>query len=168
MSKFTKSKVVLGSATAAAIALGLFQDLWHEQEGYKLVAYQDSIGIWTICEGDTSNVTAGTVETPEGCKKRSDRITRGYFASIPPLLKAEFTYGQWIAYADFAGNAGLSNFKKSSMLKYANKGMLRESCDAFRLWVYAGGNDCRQFLSNCGGIVSRREIERRYCRGELP
>lgn len=166
--KLTKTKVGAGGAAAAAVAFGIFVALWQQQEGTELVAYQDSIGIWTICDGDTKNVTPGMVETPAGCARRLDANTRRSFAAVPPLMKAEFTYGQWIAYADFIGNAGLGNFKSSSMLRLANKGRLVESCNAFRLWVYAGGRDCRQYISNCFGLVSRREIERRYCLGELP
>ena len=165
MAKITKTKAAAGTGAAAAVAFGLFVALWQDSEGTELIAYQDSIGIWTICDGDTKNVRPGMVETPEGCARRLDANARKQWEAADRLVTADMTYGQWIAYADFIGNAGEANFKKSSMLKYANRGDLQRSCDSFRLWVYAGGRDCRKPESNCRGIVARREIERSYCLG---
>jgi lysozyme len=105
------------------------------------------------------------VETLEGCAKRSQGIVKASLETADRLVTVPMTYGQWVAYGDFIGNAGESNFRKSSMLRYANKGDLKRSCDAFRLWVYAGGRDCRKPESNCRGIVARRELERSYCLG---
>jgi lysozyme len=160
-----RGKAVTGTAAGLAAAIGLFSVLWYDNEGTALVAYQDSIGVWTICQGDTKNVTPGMVETMEGCKSRSDGIIRDALQTADRLVTAEMTYGQWIAYADFIGNAGEGNFRSSSMLKYANQGDLQRSCDAFRKWVFAGGRDCRKPESNCRGIVARRELERSYCLG---
>lgn len=42
-------------------------------EGRKLVAYLDQLAkppVWTICDGDTTGVTPGMRETPQGCDKR--------------------------------------------------------------------------------------------------
>jgi lysozyme len=160
----TKAKAI-GGAAGLAVAVGLFAVLWQDKEGRELVAYQDSIGIWTICEGDTHNVTPHMVETEAGCDKRSAGIVRGALMAADRLVTTDMTYGQWIAYADFIGNAGEANFRNSSMLKYANKGDLQRSCDAFLKWVYAGGRDCRKPESNCRGIVYRRTTERAYCLG---
>jgi lysozyme len=167
VAKITNTKVAAGGA-GLAVAAGLFAILWTGQEGTRFRAYQDSIGIWTICEGDTRNVRPGMMETPAGCAQRTHGIVRESLIKADVLVKPDMTYGEWIAFADFIGNAGEANFKKSSMLKYANRGERQKACDAFRLWVYAGGRDCRSPQSNCYGLVTRREIERRYCLGELP
>jgi lysozyme len=163
--RFGKTKAATGTAAGIVAAVGLLAVLWQDKEGTALVAYQDSIGIWTICQGDTHNVTPGMVETMEGCNRRTDAILRRSLEAADRLVTAEMTYGQWIAYADFIGNAGESNFRMSSMLKYANQGDLQRSCDAFLKWVYAGGRDCRKPESNCRGIVYRRQTERAYCLG---
>jgi lysozyme len=164
----TRAKAA-GGAAGLAVAAGLFTALlWAPQEGTELVAYQDSIGIWTICQGDTHNVTPGMVETLEGCNKRTDAIARQALETARRLVPGGMTYGQWIAYADFIGNAGARNFETSSMRRYALQGRLKESCDAFLLWIYAGGRDCRDPKSNCRGIWYRRQTERAYCLGILP
>lgn len=164
MPKVTKTKAAVGGA-GLAIVIGLSAAFWGGQEGTELVAYQDSIGIWTICQGDTHNVTPGMVETLDGCAARSKGIVRASLETADRLVTADMTYGQWIAYADFIGNAGEANFRGSSMLRHANTGRLVESCNAFNLWVYAGGRDCRKPESNCRGIVYRRQTERAYCLG---
>jgi lysozyme len=166
---FTKQKAAAGGAAGAAVAFGLLVALWQEQEGLRTEAYQDSIGVWTICYGHTGpEVQPGLRATMDDCRRHLDKDLLPAFFAVDRLVTADMTFGQWIAYTDFYGNAGAANFKKSSMLKYANKSQIQKSCDAFLLWVYAGGRDCRQYLSNCGGLVSRRAIERRYCLGELP
>jgi lysozyme len=163
----TKAKVAGGSAAAIAAAGILAGVLWPQQEGTALVAYQDSIGVWTICQGDTHNVRPGLVETPAGCEARLRAIVGASIAAVDELVPGEKTVGQYIAYGDFIGNAGKENFRTSSMRRYAMQGRLRESCDALRLWVYAGGRDCRDPKSNCRGIVYRRETERAYCLGTI-
>lgn len=166
--KITKTKAATGVA-GLAVATGLFVTLlWSPQEGTEIKAYQDSIGIWTICQGDTRNVTPGMVETMAGCKARTDGIARESLQAARALVTADMTYGEWIAFADFIGNAGEANFKASSMLRLANQGRRAESCDAFLKWVYAGGRDCRDPKNNCRGIVYRRQTERAYCLGILP
>lgn len=161
----TRTKVAGGSAAAVAAAAVLFT-LWPQQEGTELKAYQDSIGVWTICMGDTRNVRPGMVETPEGCMTRMKATIGGSIAAVERQLPGvDLTVGQYVSYADFIGNAGEGNFATSSMRRYALQGRLKESCDSFRKWVYAGGRDCRKPESNCRGIVTRREIERSYCLG---
>lgn len=166
--KVTRTKAVAGTGAAAAAAFALMVALWQDKEGTELVAYRDSIGVWTICDGDTANVKPGMVETPEGCARRLDANMRKNWAAARRLVTAEMTYGQWIAYADFIGNAGEENFRNSSMRRYANQGRVPESCEAFLKWVYAGGRDCRDPKNNCRGIVYRRQTERAYCMGILP
>jgi lysozyme len=162
----TKTKVVGGAGIAAAATVVLMA-LWPQQEGTELQAYQDSIGVWTICQGDTHNVRPGMVETPDGCMARMQIIVGNSIAAVDRLVPGEKTVGQYVAYADFIGNAGEKNFSGSSMRRYAVQGRLRESCDAFRFWIYAGGRDCRKRESNCLGIVIRREVERSYCLGDF-
>lgn len=162
----TKAKVAGTGAAAIAAASILATVLWPQQEGSSLVAYQDSIGVWTICQGDTQGVRPGMVETPAGCKARLQATVGGSIAAVDELVPGvTLTVGQYVAYADFIGNAGKGNFASSSMRRYAMQGRLADSCDALLLWVYAGGRDCRDPKSNCRGIVARRQTERAYCMG---
>ena len=53
---------VAGAATIAAIVA--FIGPW---EGRRYTAYQDIVGVWTICEGHTKGVKAGDVATDAQC-----------------------------------------------------------------------------------------------------
>lgn len=161
-------KTGAGVVGGAAVAFVVFLSLVSSNEGEVLTAYQDSGGVWTICRGHTEGVKPGMTATPEMCRALLDRDGRNAWDSADRLVAAEMSYGQWIAYADFIVNAGEGNFARSSMRRFADQGRLRESCDAFRRWTYVGKTDCRMPLSGCAGLVARREIERKYCLGELP
>jgi hypothetical protein len=44
-----------------------------KHEGTRYEAYRDIAGIVTICQGDTTNVRMGLIETPAGCRERLER-----------------------------------------------------------------------------------------------
>lgn len=66
-----------------ALAVQVLVKPW---EGRSLRAYLDTIAkppVWTICDGDTTNVRPGMVETPAGCDKRvATKIVRDYRAKL--------------------------------------------------------------------------------------
>lgn len=170
MAENAKAKAAAGLSGAAAVAFGIALALWPQQEGTSLTAYQDTGAVWTICQGHTGpEVVRGLRMTDQQCMETMRRDRAKDFVAVANLVKAPetLTVGQWVAYTDFSGNAGRENFRTSSMLRFANQGRLQESCDAFRLWTYVGKTDCRLPMSGCPGIVTRREIERKYCLGQL-
>lgn len=148
------------------MAFGLYIGFLQVKEDTRYQAYQDSLGIWTICTGDTSDVRAGMIETSEGCKARLGRTARFAWDYVDQVVKVEITYGQHRAYSDYTFNAGAGNFSTSSMLAYANAGQVQKSCDAFLDHMMAGKRDCRIRSNNCYGIVIRRQQERAICLGQ--
>jgi lysozyme len=160
-----KTKGVAGLVGAAAVAFGLYVGTLQVREGTRYEAYQDSLGIWTICTGDTNDVRAGMIETPEGCHERLERTARFAWDYVQRVAPEGITWGQQRAYSDYAFNAGVGSFSKSTMLFHARNGNLQASCDAFLDYMKAGGRDCRIKANNCGGIVIRRQQERRICLG---
>src|SRR5690349_621140 len=56
---------IVGAVAAASLLVSV-----PKEEGTSYKAYRDVAGIWTICQGDTKDVRAGLIETPEGCRAR--------------------------------------------------------------------------------------------------
>lgn len=120
-------------------------------------AYQDIVGVWTICDGDTKNVRAGMVETRAGCQAR---LERQLVAHAAPVLKCvpglRGRDNQLVASVSLAYNIGTSGFCRSTAARRFNAGNWRGGCDAFLMWNKAGGKVVR-------GLVLRRERERALC-----
>jgi lysozyme len=124
-----------------------------------LRAYQDIVGVWTICDGDTNNVRAGMVETEAGCR---DRLERQLVAHAAPILRCVPALGrperenQLVASVSLAYNIGTGGFCRSTAARRFNAGDWRGGCDAFLMWNKAGGQVVR-------GLTLRRERERALC-----
>lgn len=152
------NKVAVGGAVAAALAMAVpFISRW---EGRSLDPYQDIVGVWTVCDGETR------VEmrryTPEEC----DAMTRkaaGEFAEqvlrCTPILRNR--PHQLAAATSLAYNIGARAYCDSTVARRFNAGDFRGACEAFGRWVYAGGREVR-------GLVRRRADERRLCLTGLP
>lgn len=144
--------VVTGGSAAAVAAMALIATpiykLW---EGEKLVPYKDIVGVWTVCSGDTRNVTPGKAETKESCAKRTQAILEDFgngVLRVNPSLK-DYPL-QFAGHTIFAANIGLSAYGKSSVLRLDLQGKHREACRAMRLYDKAGGKVIK-------GLQNRRE-----------
>jgi lysozyme len=122
-----------------------------------LRAYADVVGVWTICDGDTTNVRPGMVETRAGCTARLERQlvahAEGVLRCVPALRGRD---NQLVASVSLAYNIGVSAFCRSTVARRFNAGDWRGGCDAFLMWRFAGGREIR-------GLVLRRQRERALC-----
>ncbi|MDN5681338.1 MAG: lysozyme [Ewingella sp.] len=128
-------------------------DLIKRFEGYRLSAYQDSVGVWTIGYGHTRGV------------KRGDKITRAQAdeflaqdaadaaSDVERRVKVPLNQNQFDALVSFTFNLGDGNLKSSTLLRRLNEGNYRAAADQFGRWVFAGG-------VLLDGLVKRREAER--------
>lgn len=87
-----------------------------------------------------------------------DDLARLYEPGVRKLLKREPTQGQYDALVSFAFNCGLKALKRSSMLKFFNRGEYAQAAGAFALWVKAAGK-------TMPGLVRRRASEALAFRG---
>lgn len=126
-------------------------------EGRSLVAYLDKLAkppVWTICDGDTTDVRAGTIETPEGCNKRlAVKMERDY---RPPLVKCIDGWNgkplSWRGMMISLGwNIGTGAACNSTAARLGRVGLYRASCEAATAFNKAGG---RVYI----GLVNRREM----------
>lgn len=149
----TALTILLGSAVAAA---GLMASI-PQDEGERLGAYRDIVGIWTICNGDTSGVQPGQVATKAECQERLERQLVAHASPViacTPGLKGRDNQA-WAA-VSLAYNIGTGAYCRSTVARRFNAGDWRGGCDAFLMWNKAGGRVIR-------GLDDRRRRERAIC-----
>jgi lysozyme len=132
-------------------------DLIKQWEGYKLKAYKDVVGIWTIGYGITEasgliKITPNLVIT----KKNADDLLVAalvkYEAAVSKALTRVPNENQFAAYVSLCYNIGPGAFAKSSTVKYFNAGDTAKAANAILLFNKAGGRTVQ-------GLVNRRAAE---------
>jgi lysozyme len=87
-----------------------------------------------------------------------DDLARLYEPGVRRLLKRTPTQGQFDAMVSFAFNCGVDALRRSSLLKFFNRGEDAQAQGAFMLWVKAAGK-------TMPGLVRRRASEALAYRG---
>ncbi|MDJ0631058.1 MAG: lysozyme [Rhodobacter sp.] len=130
-------------------------------EGLRLKAYQDIVGVWTICYGHTRTAAPGQVKTKAKCDELlrqelleyRDELHR-YFTG--ETLVARLTPARDTAFTSLAFNVGWAGAGKSTAVRRLNDGDIRGSCIALTWWNKAGGRVVQ-------GLVNRRTEEHALC-----
>lgn len=128
-------------------------------EGCRLVAYQDSKGVWTIGYGHTLGVYAGMTCTQEQALTWLAQDMGWACAVVKRLVQAPLLQNEFDALVDFVFNAGSGNFAASTMLKLINQGNLGGAAGEFERWDEAGG-------AVIAGLLRRRLAEKKEFEGE--
>lgn len=132
-----------------------------KEEGKRNRAYQDAVGIWTICYGSTRGVHAGMVLSDEQClallwvevAQHRTGLHR-YFVDdaisyrLPPTRDA--------AYTSTAFNVGVVGIGKSTATRRLNAGDIAGGCQALTWFDKAGKRVLR-------GLFERRKREKALC-----
>jgi GH24 family phage-related lysozyme (muramidase) len=133
-------------------------------EGRRLVAYLDTLpnpDRWTICDGDTTDVKSGQIETDAGCDKRvAVKMERDYrprlVACVPNWDKHPL--GWRGAMLDLSWNIGTGATCNSTAVQVVNTATrlrkvpdYKASCRYATLYVKSGGK-------TYDGLVKRRGI----------
>jgi lysozyme len=135
------------------------RDLIKRFEGEILKVYLDPISLPTLGVGHLltkAELNRYPVGTPisrelsdEFLRKDLERFERG----VSQLVTSPTTQNQFDAMLSLAFNIGLTNFQKSSVLRYHNEGRYSAAANSFLLWNKAGGKVLN-------GLVRRRKAER--------
>ena len=128
-------------------------------EGYVPEAYQDPVGIWTRCYGDTTHVTPGAKYSAEECAKSlNDHLietSSPVMHCVPDLAKQHPKV--IVAMLDMAYNIGPNAFCRSSVARYANAGEWNAACSRIsEIYTTAQGVKLK-------GLVVRRTAESEMC-----
>lgn len=127
-----------------------------QEEGERLTAYQDSVGVWTIGVGHTT--AAGEPEVFKGLtisKPRSEQILAKDLKAVELTVRTQInvplTQNQFDALVSLVFNIGQNAFIKSTLLKYLNIKDYQGAANEFLEWKYAGGQPI---------LLHRRQRER--------
>ncbi len=122
-------------------------------EGLRLLAYRDSVGVWTIGYGATRGVKAGMSITKEQAERMLLNDVTRFEPEIDRLVKVPLNRNQWDALMSFTYNLGAANLESSTLRRLLNAGDYAGAAEQFPRWNKAGG----QVLP---GLVRRRAAER--------
>jgi GH24 family phage-related lysozyme (muramidase) len=131
------------------------------EEGERLVAYRDSVGIPTIGFGHTAGVRMGmTISHQQALEMlRSDVAAHRaglhrYFT--PVTIEVRLPPTRDAAYTSTAFNCGVAAIGKSTATRRLNAGNIAGGCEALTWWKSAGGRVLR-------GLFERRKREQALC-----
>ena len=128
------------------------KDLLKFFEGCELVAYQDSVGVWTIGYGHTKGVTPGMTITQEEAEQMLESELAEYEGYVEKYVTVPLTQNQFDALVVWVYNLGPTNFRNSTLLKKLNEGDYTAAGTEIKRWNKAGGKVLK-------GLVKRREAE---------
>jgi lysozyme len=156
-----KAAATGGGIIAAVIA---FTTPW---EGVRHTAYQDPVGVWTICMGETQGVHAGMRMTHQQCVEQMARRVPDYLGPVDRLMPG-LPDNRRIAYTDAAWNLGVGALTRrtpgpdgrplpgTSIVDLERAGKWKQACDRLLQFNKAGGKALP-------GLTTRREAERTLC-----
>jgi len=134
-------------------------DLIKKFEGFSAKPYICPAGVPTIGYGATyyTNGTKVTMSdepiSEEWAEKLLSNMTHTYEKGVESLVIPKITQNQFDALTSFAYNVGVTNFKKSTLLRLINKDPNNPEIAAqFMKWVRGGGKVIN-------GLIKRRQIE---------
>ncbi|HBS5744947.1 TPA: lysozyme [Klebsiella pneumoniae] len=142
-----------GAIAIASVMLGNADGL----EGRRYYAYQDVVGVWTVCDGHTgTDIRHGHLYTDRECDSLLKADLQKVASAIDPLIKVRIPDPTRAALYSFTYNVGSGAFASSTLLKKLNAGDVPGACKELQRWTYAGGKQWK-------GLITRREIEREVC-----
>lgn len=129
-------------------------DLIKRNEGCKLTAYQDVVGVWTIGYGHTGpEVHEDLVWTQEQADKQLSNDLYKFEKGLHNILDVDLNDNQFSALVSLAYNIGLGNLARSGLLNKVNREDFTGAAESFPLWNKAGGKVD-------SGLSKRREEEK--------
>ena len=144
---------LVGTVGAAAAALLLASV--SQFEGKRNDPYQDIVGVWTVCYGETHVAMKRYTDAECG-----DMLAGSIADHAKPVIERNPELlghpDQLAAAASLAYNIGPGAYRKSSVARLFSAGQWRGACDAFLRWSYAGGRQVK-------GLLKRRQAERAMC-----
>lgn len=128
------------------------RELIKEFEGFRNVAYQDVVGVWTIGYGFTEGVKPGQRMTLGQASARLATELARYESAVLAACKVPPNQNQFDALCSLAWNIGTGAIARSSVIKAHNRGDFQSAARAFGLWNKAGGKEWP-------GLTRRRAAE---------
>lgn len=153
------AKVAVGAGVAvlavAAMVIAPF-------EGYFGKTYKDSVGVSTVCFGETDRAAVAKGRTyrfsKEECQKMlADRLPE-YDNGAKKCLNRDMPFSVHVAVISLTYNIGIAGFCHSAVARKINAGDFKGACNAFLAYDH-GGRPLRRIQ----GLTNRRVAERTKC-----
>lgn len=144
-----KLGAILGSAGAALLitTVAFF-------EGKRNEPYQDIVGVWTVCYGETQGPMRRFSDAE--CEEKLATALVRYAEPVAACADLRGKPNQLVAASSLAYNIGAGAFCKSTAARKFKAGDLRGGCTAMLRWNMAGGKVVR-------GLSNRRMKEYAIC-----
>src|SRR5258706_5105660 len=111
-----------------------------DNEGLRLEAYQDIVGVWTIGFGHTgAEVKPGIIIKLEAAKGLLLSDVETSEKCVNNCVSGVITQGQFDALCSFVFNLGCSALRNSTLLRKLNDGDDVGAAEQFMHWNHAGG-----------------------------
>jgi len=154
-------------AVSAAALVGLVS-----HEGYTDKAVipvkndRPTVGFGSTFKEDGSPVKMGDTITPHQALARTLAHINKDESGIKQCVKAPLKQVEYDTMVDFAYQYGVPTLCSSTIVKQANAGNYRASCDAYLLYKRAGGYDCSTPGNRrCPGVWERSKKRQAACMG---
>lgn len=154
------AKALATAAGAIALATTWLIQPW---EGRSLVAYQDIVGVWTICDGETQGVKPGMKKTHAECDAMIlRRVENDFYKPLTKCIKGYTTAPVSLQASLLSAgyNVGVRAICASTAAKLTAVKRYEEACHAITRFNRAGGKVVR-------GLKLRREYGDKNRIGEL-
>lgn len=149
--------------TSAEVLLAM--EIGNHYEGLRLVPYQDTGGVWTVCRGITgAAVVRGKTYSMAECKRLELAHYQHLERRAPQLYRHWDSYNVWVraSMLDMLFNLGEGQVAASTHLLAANAGDLSTACQQMRRWVW--GMDARTGRKvPLAGLAKRRASTAEIC-----
>lgn len=123
-----------------------------EFEGCRLQAYQDSVGVWTIGYGSTTDVAPGQIITQAEAADRLAEDCKHAEECVDSVVSVPINQNEFDALCAFVFNLGCKSFRGSTLLRKLNNSDFDGASLEFQRWDKAGGKEIP-------GLMRRRLAE---------
>jgi lysozyme len=142
------------TALVSAAVMTLVTPFVAREEGLRTRAYLDSVGVATICYGETDGVKLGQTKTIPECNAMLETRLGVFAYAVDIAIEKPLTPPTHAALTSWAYNVGINAMRKSTLVKKANAGDMVGACNELSKWKFAGGKPI---------LAARRERERKLC-----
>ena len=125
-------------------------------ESCRLKPYRCSAGVWTDGVGNTFDVIPNTTINEIHAAKDFVRNLKHVEKQLYRVLPYDVSQNMWDSLVSFSYNIGMTQFKKSTLLKRLNENRLYDACIEMQRWVYVNKKRIK-------GLVRRRREESFWC-----
>lgn len=147
-----KKFVAVGTLVLSIAGVHFIGNVENGDQGPRLQAYLDDVGVPTICTGSTKNVYVPMLATLEECEKRLVEDTTYAGAAVHRLVKVKLTQEMYDSLVSFTFNCGPGALAGSTLLVKLNQGDYCGAGKQFYRWDKAKGKTLR-------GLTKRRKAE---------